>query len=230
LNPSAQLREGLPARVAVFDLDGTLVDAVVDIASGINELLQARGLRPLVREEATSLLGDGLRVFAARAFSLRDSTISESECDAFVAQYIAHPVVNTQLYPGVLSSLKALTQAGWRLAVCTNKVEAAAKAILETLHVLEYFDVVCGADTIEFSKPDPRHIEQTLARAGLLKCPAVMVGDNAADVAAARAYGIPSIFAAWGYGHRDMSEGADKIAERFSDLLVLLPSLVSAPE
>ncbi len=215
---------GLSDRVAIFDLDGTIIDAAPDMAAGINGLLRARGLPPLQLEEATPLLGDGLRVFAARAFRLRRSEITEGEIAAFVDGYVQAPILETRLYPDVARTLGALREAGWRMVLCTNKVEVAACSILRELGVLPYFDAICGGDTVAFCKPDPRHIEQALARARLLHRPAVMVGDNRADVAAAQAYGMPSIFAAWGYGRPDMGRGATKVAGRFDEL----PGLMSA--
>ena len=211
-------RNELPARVAIFDLDGTIIDAAADIAAQINLLLQARRLQPLTVAEATTLLGDGLRVFASRAFQLRGAEIGDDESSSFIQGYLDAPVAQTRLYPEVRKVLAELTGEGWRLVVCTNKIEAAAIHILEELGVLSFFDAVCGADTVPCCKPSPVHLQHALARAGLLQQRAVMIGDNRVDVLAARALGIPSVFAGWGYGHRDTGKEATIAAARFGDL------------
>ena len=211
---------------AIFDLDGTLIDAVADIAAGANRRLRERGLAPLTDAEAASLLGEGLRTFAQRAFDLRGLKVSDDEVSAFMDEYIQAPVVHTRLYPHVPEVLQVLRDAGWRLAVCTNKAEAAAGRILEHFGLLGQFDVVCGGDAAPYRKPDPRHLRLTVERAGLGDRPAVMIGDNRVDVTVARAFGIPSVFAAWGYGTPDMGEGATAAAEDFSVLPELLPRVV----
>jgi len=213
------------APVAIFDLDGTLIDAVMDIATSVNRRLVERGLAPLRREEATPFLGDGLSVFARRAFDLRRVTVSTDEIRACVHEYTRAPIVHTQLYPGVAETLGILSRAGWRLAVCTNKVELAADAILEQLGVHKYFDVVCGGDTVTHRKPDPRHLQQVLSRGGFEGHPAVMIGDNRVDVVAARGCGMPCVFAAWGYGTRDMAGMADSISFKFKELPGILESI-----
>lgn len=217
---------GMEPRAAIFDLDGTLTDSVADISIGVNRRLQQRGLAPLTDAEAAAQLGDGLRAFAQRAFGLRGVQVPDREIDAFVAEYIQAPVVHTRLYPDVPEVLQALRDAGWRLAVCTNKPETAAQRILEHLAVQPFFDVVCGGDAAPFRKPDPRHLQLTLDRAGLRGHAAVMIGDNRADVATARGLGLPCVFAAWGYGTSDMSAGASAVAGSFAELPALLPQVV----
>ncbi len=209
--------------VAIFDLDGTLIDAVQDIAAGVNRRLLERGLAPLTAAEAASFLGNGLRVFARRAFDLRQVPATETEISDCVQEYTRSAIVHTRLYPDVVETLDVLRQAGWHLAVCTNKVEAAAHAIMDQLGILHCFDVVCGGDTVARHKPDAQHLEQTISRGGFQGHPAVMIGDNRADVAAAQAYGIPCVFAGWGYGTAQMAQGAAAVAVRFRDLSALLP-------
>lgn len=215
--------------VAVFDLDGTLIDAVQDIAAGVNRRLAERGAQPLTMQEAGSFLGNGLRTFVRRGFELRQVAYTEEDIGACVQEYTAAPVVHTTLYPRVAETLGILIRTGWRLTVCTNKVEAAATAVLKHLGILDRFDVVCGGDAVLRHKPDPMHLEHTLTRGGFQGHPAVMVGDNRADVAVAQAYGIPCVFAAWGYGTLQMSEGATAVAADFSDLPALLPQALGLP-
>lgn len=209
-------------RVAIFDLDGTLVDSVDGITNAVNRSLQAKGLAPLQRNEAIPLLGDGLGAFGHRAYALRDASSSAHDIDDFLQDYLNHLRGGAELYPDVRATLDELAESGWRLVVCTNKVEAAALAILDDLNVLDRFDAVCGGDTVERHKPDPGHIHSALQRAGLTGLPAVMIGDNRVDLMAASAYGIPGIFACWGYGRLPPEVEAPFTATRFSELPKLL--------
>ncbi|WP_233510848.1 HAD family hydrolase [Dyella psychrodurans] len=213
-------------RIAIFDLDGTLIDAVPDIVPAINQVMDIYHLAPVTHAEAASLMGDGLHQFALRAFQRRGAMASEDDIAMFADHYGRHPVTHTRLYPGVPNTLQALVDTGWRLIVCSNKSEAIADHILRELGVRSYFAVVCGGDTVVARKPDPRHLSEALSRAGASADQAVMIGDYQADVWAARMLGVPSIFAAWGYGHRDMGSQATRIAKQFSDLPALLDEVL----
>lgn len=215
-------------RVAIFDLDGTLVDSVDGMTAAINRMLRSLKAAPLDRQEATPLLGHGLERFARRACQLRGVLPTDEDIERFLHDYRLDPLNGTRLYRGVNPVLGLLAQTGWRLAVCTNKAEAAALTILDGLGVLGYFDVVCAGDTVAWPKPDPRHIGQTLQLGGLLGLPAVMIGDNAVDIAAAAAYGIPCIFASWGYGQATGDASACHPAGVFTELPGLLERLVPA--
>ena len=207
-----------PTPVAIFDLDGTLVDTAPDLAAEINRLLHQRKLEPIDLGEARRFLGNGMRTFATRAFQARQAEISEQEIALFIDRYIANPVEQSRLYPDVAATLEQLAAARWRMAVCTNKVEAAAIVVLDKLGILSRFDAVCGGDTVALHKPHPEHIEQTLLRAKLPRAQAVMVGDNRADIEASASFGIPCIFAAWGYSEPSIGTEATRIATRFRDI------------
>jgi phosphoglycolate phosphatase len=226
-------RNRLPAdgtdRVAIFDLDGTLIDSVDSITLAMNRLLRSLRAAPLQRAEATKLLGDGLETFARRACELRRITPTDEAIQCFVRDYLMDPLTGTKLYDGVARTLSLLAQTGWRLAVCTNKVETAAMTLLGGLDVLGYFDVVCGGDTVECRKPSPIHLSQTLVRGELQGLAAVMIGDNTVDLAAASAYGIPGVFAAWGYGAMPIHAQVPFVASTFSELPCLLDQITPLP-
>ena len=213
-------------RVAIFDLDGTLVDSIDGMMEAINRIFESRGITALRREEASPLLGHGLETFARRAFQKRAVSPTTDDIKRFMWDYLADPLAGTRLYPGILEALTVLAQKGWRLAVCTNKAEAAAQAILGGLDVLGYFDVVCGGDTVTSHKPAPQHIDETLRRGNLRGLPAVMIGDNAVDIAAANAYGIPGVFVAWGYGQTPDHQLVQYTVMRASGLPGLLDQLL----
>ena len=215
-------------RVAIFDLDGTLVDSVDGVAVAINRWLRSKKAPPLQREEASALLGHGLDAFAKAACESRGVTLTDDGLRRFHDDYLSNPLIGTKLYPRVPATLSLLAQTGWRLAVCTNKAEAPAVAILKSLAIFEYFDVICCGDTVEQRKPHPGHLSEALQRGGLRHLPAVMIGDHAVDIAAASAFGIASVFADWGYGRTESASQPSAVASSFEDLPGILESLIPA--
>ena len=135
--------------------------------------------------------------------------------------------METVAYPGVADVLRSLADEGWRLAVCTNKPEAAARGVLGALNLARYFAAVGGGDSFPVRKPDPAHLLATLRAAGGEAAHAVMAGDHANDVAAARGAGLACIFVAWGYGPPAMAAGAAAIAGDFAELAVIARRLLA---
>ena len=115
---------------------------------------------------------------------------------------------------------------GWRLAVCTNKPEGPARAMLQALDLAEYLDAIGGGDSFPVRKPDPAHLLATIAACGGERGASVMVGDHRNDVQAASGAGIPCIFAMWGYGPEAMSEGAQAKALTFADVPAVAAALL----
>jgi phosphoglycolate phosphatase len=216
------------ARTLILDLDGTLVDSVPDLTAAMNRLMAARGLAGFTPAEVTAMVGDGVRPLVERGFAARGSAMDDAALAAFLADYGANAAVDTRPYPGVAATLRELQAQGWRLAVCTNKPEAPARSLLASLGLDGFFAAVGGGDSFPVRKPDPAHVLSTLAAAGGVPGQAVMAGDHHNDVAAAAGAGIPSIFAAWGYGASAMALGATAIAENFVDLPALAGRLLPA--
>jgi phosphoglycolate phosphatase len=200
------------ARTLLLDLDGTLVDTVPDLAAALNRLLRSRGLSDLSTAQVTTMIGDGVAVLVARAFAAYDRHPDATAVAEMYADYTAHVAVESKLYPRVLPVLGGLADQGWRLAVCTNKPEQAARCLLQAMGLLTLCCALGGGDSFSARKPDPAHLLGTLARAGGQANAAVMLGDHRNDVRAARDAGIPSIFAAWGYGMIGMAEGSACVA------------------
>ncbi len=213
-------------RTLLLDLDGTLVHSVPDLAAALNRLMQARGLAALSQAETALMVGDGVAKLVERAFAARGQAPDAGAVAEFSADYGAHAAVETTPYPGVTQALGSLTEAGWRLAVCTNKPEAAARSLLSALGLAGYFAAIGGGDSFPVRKPDPAHLLATLKAAGGEPAHAVMAGDHANDIAAARGAGLPCIFAAWGYGPPWMAEGAVAVAQDFPELAAIARRLL----
>ena len=200
------------ARTLLLDLDGTLVDTVPDLAAALNRLMRSRGLPVFGHGEVAAMVGDGVAVLAGRAFAAHDRVPDAGAVAELSADYTAHVAVRSRLYPGVLPVLTGLARDGWRLAVCTNKPEMAARGLLAAVGVLPLLCAVGGGDSFAWRKPDPAHLLATLVRAGGTADAAVMVGDHRNDVVAATGAGMPCVFAGWGYGGVEMAEGCAAVA------------------
>ncbi len=215
-------------RLAVFDLDGTLVDSAPDIHAALDRLALARGLAPYSRAEVTAMIGDGVRVLVERALVARGQPFGNAALEAFTADYTAHAVDQTALFDGMAECLATLEAAGWRLAICTNKPAAATAALLDRLGLHGRFAAVGAGDSFPVKKPNPEHLRATIAAAGGRRERAVMLGDHRNDVMAARGLGVPAVFVRWGYGSAAMAEGAAAQATTPAEIAALLHGLMPA--
>ena len=147
------------------------------------------------------MVGDGVAMLVERAFAARGRDAGRG-CGGRVLRRLRARMPRWRAGRIRASPMAcgALADEGWRLAVCTNKPEAAARALLAALGLARCFAAIGGGDSFPVRKPDPAHLLATLQAAGGEPAHAVMAGDHANDVAAARGAGVPCIFAAWGYG------------------------------
>ncbi|HEY8609889.1 MAG TPA: phosphoglycolate phosphatase [Roseomonas sp.] len=211
-------------RIALFDLDGTLLDSAPDIHSALDRLMAAHGRPGFGREEVWQMIGDGVAVLVQRACAARNLENSPTLVAEFLTDYEAHAADETRPFEGIPEVLASLKAAGWRLAVCTNKPEKAARIILDDLGLSPMLDAIGGGDSFPVRKPHPGHPLGLLARMGGEASRAVLIGDHQNDTRAAKAAGIAPVFAAWGYGRPEMAEGAP-VAEAPRDLPGVLAGL-----
>jgi phosphoglycolate phosphatase len=207
----------------VYDLDGTLADTAGDLMGALNAVLSQEGLAPLPVESARSMLGAGARALIRRGFAASGREVAplrlESLFGDFLAHYNAHIADHTQLYPGVERALAAFARAGWRQAVCTNKVEGSARLLIEKLGVADRFAFICGQDTFGVGKPDPKPLLGTIAASGGVPARAILVGDSVTDIKTARAAGLPVIAVDFGYTDVPVTElGPDRVISHFDEL------------
>lgn len=215
-------------RLAVFDLDGTLVDSAPDIHAALDRMAAARGLPAYDRAEVTAMIGDGVRVLLERALAARDQPFTKAALEAFEADYTARAAERTALFPGMAETLATLRNGGWRLAICTNKPAAATATLLDRLGLASSFAAIGAGDSFPVKKPNPEHLRATLAAAGGRRERAVMLGDHRNDMLAARGLGLPAVFVRWGYGAPAMAEGATALADAPGELPALLDRLIPA--
>ena len=211
-------------RIALLDLDGTLLDSAPDLHAALDRLMAGRGRPGFTRAEVRGMIGDGVAVLVERACAARGIASSPMLAAAFLADYEAHAAEETRPFDGIPEALAALRADGWRLAVCTNKPERAARIVLDALGLAPLLEAVGGGDSFPVRKPYPGHPLGLLARMGGEAARAVLVGDHRNDTRAARAAGIAPVFAAWGYGGPEMAEGAP-VAAAPRDLPAVLAAL-----
>ncbi|WP_424813124.1 HAD-IA family hydrolase [Roseococcus sp. YIM B11640] len=205
--------------LAIFDLDGTLVNSAPDLQVALNHVMARQGLAPFSVPEVALMVGDGARALLVKAFAARGLPLVEAEVKLFLEDYEAHSAVLTRPYPGIVETLERLGIEGWQTAICTNKPIAATWALLGALRIGGYFDLVVGGDSLPVRKPDPGHVRGVLTQLGVDPMDAVMIGDHQNDIRAGSGAEVRTVFAAWGYGE---GTGADMVAETPADLPKLL--------
>ena len=209
-------------RALLFDLDGTLIDSLPDLAAAANALLAELGRPALAPPSIKEMVGDGTpklveRVLAASGGS--SGVAFSAALGRFLVLYEADPTRLTRPYPHVEAVLGELQGRGWQLAICTNKPERATRAVVAGLGLDRFFAAVLGGDSAEGRKPDPRPLLAAVARLRSVPAQAVMVGDHRNDIAAARAAAIPVVFARYGYGESTLAgEVPDAVIDDFGEL------------
>jgi phosphoglycolate phosphatase len=220
------------APTLVFDLDGTLVDTAGDLIGALNFVLAGEGVAPVPVAAARTLLGAGGRALIARGFALSGREVAPRKLQAlfvdFLAYYNAHIADESRLYPGVEACLARCAAAGWRLAVCTNKMERSSRLLLGKLGVADRFAFVCGQDTFGVGKPDPRPLLGTIRAVGGELKRSAMVGDSLTDVETARAAGAPVVLVDFGYSDVPVAElKPDRVISHFDALFQAAEELLA---
>lgn len=223
------------ANFILFDLDGTLIDGVDDILFAMNGLLAAHGHAPLERHDIEAMLGDGTWMLTKRAFAARGSTPDDVMLDElnvdFNTRYVETDYAYTRLFENVEAVLRQLKSDGWKIALASNKPEAPCKEILTKLGIADLFTVIAGGNSFEVKKPDGRFLEFVLGQLGfdIATDTAIMVGDHANDVNAARAANIHAIAVAMEVDStRANSLGADAVVTRYGDLYGAVMGITAA--
>lgn len=211
----------------VFDLDGTLVDTAPDLAEATNYVLTTLGLDRINELEIRPFVGHGALAMIDGAVKAHGRTLSEREMfdlfEVFLAYYSAHIADYSVPYPHIVASLQDLKAAGATLAVCTNKMEKQAHQVLESLSLNGYFSAVTGRDSLGAYKPDPRHLTETIARAGGDPKRSIMVGDSETDIRTAKAARVPIVAVSFGYSVDPVASfGPDAIIDDYRDLRAAL--------
>jgi phosphoglycolate phosphatase len=189
-------------RLVVFDLDGTLIDSIGDIASSANQsLVEAYGEEARLSSEVVrGFVGHGARQLIERCVGAasRPSSDVARIFERFLLIYGSRLTETTRLYPGMSAALAAI-EASSRLAVLTNKPGVMSRTIMRDLGLADRFIAVIGGDDLKTKKPDPEGLFRIGAEAGVAPHETALVGDSAVDIQTARNAGALSVGALWGY-------------------------------
>jgi phosphoglycolate phosphatase len=216
----------------VFDLDGTLVDTAPDLVAATNHVMRRIGLHDVSEGDIRPFVGHGALAMVERAAAAQGRTISQPALhdlfETFIAHYTANIAVNSRPYAGALEAIGACAASGAVLAVCTNKIEAHARALLDQLHMAKYFAAIAGRDSLHVYKPHPGHLTGTVALAGGEASRAIMIGDSETDIRTAKSAGIPVIAVDFGYSIEPIASfDPDMVISHFSELPGAARKLVS---
>lgn len=213
-------------RLAIFDLDGTLLDTIGDLAEACNHMLGLRGLGSHTREEYRAMVGNGILRLVERALpeELRNAEyVAEARRD-FLAFYIDHIDCYSRPYDGIRKVLQTLQDEGWTLAVASNKFDAGTKKLIGSFFPEIHFKAIYGNREGFPLKPDAALVELIMEECGATADTTFMVGDSGVDIQTAKAAGVRSVGCSWGFRSRTELEecGADTIVDRPLDLLQIL--------
>jgi len=209
--------------LVIFDLDGTLIDTAPDLMASLNHVMDLNGLEHVEFKDMTWLVGQGAKVMIERAWAHHGRPSSpeqlESAFDAFLVHYAAGMPGRSLPYPGLMAAMDRLEAAGIKLAVCTNKTEALALRLLDSLELTPRFAAITGGDTFKVRKPHGDHILGTIEKAGGSAAHAVMIGDSINDILAAQNAKVPAIAVPFGYSDKPVAEfNPDIIIAHFDEL------------
>ncbi len=211
-------------KCCIFDLDGTLIDSLEDLAQTVNLLRRERQLAPHPTESYRQMVGNGVAMLLKRAFPAADETELVQLKVQFDEVYSRHCLKNTCLYPGIAETVQELKKRNILAAVLTNKPEAFARQICSSLFDENMFVEVMGQRANYPKKPAPDGVFSILAKCGCRKGEALFVGDSDVDMFTAKNAGVAACGVLWGFRSKQelKNAGADFLIETPRELLSLI--------
>lgn len=186
-------------QLVLFDLDGTLLDSAPDMLAAINTLRREQGQPAMPLAELRPHVSRGARAMLAAAFPQSGAAMCEAMVPAFLAHYERALAQHGQPFDGIEPLLGAIEADGGRWGIVTNKPEYLAKQLLPLLGWASRCAVLIGGDTLPQRKPDPRPLLHAAELLYVAPRDCVYIGDDERDILAARAAGMASVVALWGY-------------------------------
>lgn len=214
-------------KAVIWDLDGTLLDTLYDLAASTNAALAMNGMPERTIDEVRRFVGNGVRKLMVRATPGGDENpLFEKTFADFVAHYGEHSRDHTKPYDGILETLDALSAKGVKHAIVSNKIDFAVKE-LNTEYFGSRIGIAVGDDPSRARKPAPDSVWEAMRQLGVTKDEAVYVGDSDVDVITARNAGIPCVAVSWGFRPVSCLEeaGADRIAHTPQQLMEMIAAL-----
>lgn len=211
-------------KAVIFDLDGTLLDTLQDLASAVNFSLEKNKMPKRTIDEVRRFVGNGVENLMIRAIpeGKNNPAFDQTFAD-FKAYYAIHCMDQTDAYPGVLALMEQLKQRGILMAIVSNKIDSAVKE-LDKQFFGKYTKAAIGEMEGVARKPAPDTVEKALAELGVSKEQAIYVGDSDVDIATAKNAMLPCVSVLWGFRDKEflVEHGADTFIEKPEELLLLL--------
>ncbi len=211
-------------KFAIFDLDGTLVNSLADIAEATNYTMSELGLPRYELSEFNYMVGDGLKMLIERALPHDKQHLYDKAVELYNSYYGSHYTVKTKVYDGIPELLEGLRSRGVTLAVASNKTDYFTTDVISHYFGNEYFKIVQGKSEGRPVKPDPAIISVIMEKLHADKKDCYMIGDTKIDIQTGKNAGIKTIGCLWGFRTREELEaaGADLIAEKPSDIIDMI--------
>ena len=213
-------------KLIIFDLDGTLLNTIGDLAAAMNAVLAQHQLSQHTYEEYTQMVGNGIRLLVERALpeTMRDPETVETMRLEFVDYYTQHIDIHTKPYEGTVELLRELNQRGIRMGVASNKFQSGTEQLVGEFFGDIPFVAVLGQRPNIPLKPDPAIAEEIIRKAGVEKSETLYVGDSGVDMQTATAAGLRKVGCTWGFRTREelAAQGADHLIDRAEELLALV--------
>ena len=220
-DPASRSRHANDAPALLFDLDGTLTDNLVGIATSINYALAQLDHPPRATHELRDCLGPPLRDTFARLLDTADSAAIEHAIGHYRVRYADIGWSENRVYDGIEAALESLMARNLRLYVCTAKPEVYARRILNHFGLDRWLQAIYGADLDGHYDDKAKLMALILEREAIAPGRALMIGDRANDIRAARANGVRAVGVLWGYGSREELAPADRLLATPDELLHL---------
>ena len=211
-------------KAIVFDLDGTLLDTLTDLAASTNYALRSCGMPEHSIDDVRRFVGNGVRMLMTRAVPDGESNPRFDEAfSVFRQHYMQHCLDTTCPYPGIMDALARLKEKGMMLAIVSNKMQAATEELRQHFFS-QYIDVAIGESAAIRKKPAPDTVNETLRLLGISHEEAIYVGDSDVDIDTARAAMMPCASVLWGFRDRQflLNHGATRLLSSPEELLSLV--------
>ena len=213
-------------KLVIFDLDGTLLDTIGDLAASCDAVMEMHSLPRHTLDEYRHMVGRGILrlVEAAIPEPLRSPEFVEEVRRDFVAYYLEHIDLHTRPYDGIAELLEELSARGIKIAVASNKFQAGTGRLIRSFFPTTEFVAVFGQRAGVPLKPDPQVDNEIMAAAGVTPDECIHVGDSGVDMQTAHAAGVRSVGVTWGFRSRDelVGNGAGAIIDRPTQLIELI--------
>lgn len=216
----------MKTKLVIFDLDGTLLNTIGDLAEAANQMRALRNLPPYDYATYCTFVGNGIMRLVERALpeELRTAEYVQAARADFLAYYLAHIDQKTIPYAGIPELLAELHARGIRLAVASNKFQAGTEKLIRGLFPAIPFDPIFGQRPEVPLKPDPAVVEEILTLTGIAREEVLYVGDSGVDILTAKAASVRAVGVTWGFRSREelLEAGAELLIDEPNQLLAYL--------